>query len=299
MTAFPPLGDDVKRRNEYMIFIAPALTTLVLVVIFPTLFLYYVSLTNYDLSAGWEAKRFIGLGNYFFLLFQDPLFWKSLGLTVLFVATTVSIELVAGMLIALGLGQLKLSRRAILAIIIIPMVCTPSIIGLMWKLILNTEYGVANYLLGLAHLGKVNWLGNKTAFMSVVLVDLWQWTPFMVLMLHAALQSLPLEPFEAARMDGANAVQMFFGITLPMISRLVLVALILRLIDSIKVFDIIYSLTQGGPGTATELLSLRIYRIGFQHSNMVGRASAYAVIMIMALSPLFMRLSGLLNRNSK
>jgi multiple sugar transport system permease protein len=292
-------GDVVKRRNEYMIFIAPALITLVIVVIFPTAFLYYVSLTNYDLSAGWAVKRFIGLGNYFFLLFQDSLFWKSLGLTVLFVLTTVSIELVLGMLIALGLGRLQLSRRLILAIIIIPMVCTPSIIGLMWKLILNTEYGVANYLLGLAGLAKVNWLGVQSAFASVVLVDLWQWTPFMVLMLHAALQSLPLEPFEAARMDGANAVQMFFGITLPMISRLVLIALILRLIDSIKVFDIIYCLTQGGPGTATELLSLRIYRIGFQHSNMVGRASAYAVIMIMALSPLFARLSGLLNRNAK
>ena len=300
LSAARPLQvDDVKRRNEYLIFIAPALVALVLVVIFPTIFLYYVSLTNYSLTSGWEAKRFIGLENYFFLLFKDPLFWKSLGLTVLFVLTTVSIELVLGMLIALGLGRLKLSRRLILAIIIIPMVCTPSIIGLMWKLILNTEYGVANYLLGLAGLGKVNWLGAKSAFTSVVLVDLWQWTPFMVLMLHAALQSLPLEPFEAARMDGANAAQMFFGITLPMISRLVLIALILRLIDSIKVFDIIYSLTLGGPGTATELLSLRIYRIGFQHSNMVGRASAYAVIMILAISPFFTRLSGLLNRNSK
>ncbi|MEW6550162.1 MAG: sugar ABC transporter permease [Spirochaetota bacterium] len=288
----------MRKNYEPALFIAPAMIALLAVVIFPTLFLYYVSLTNYSLSSGWDTRKFVGLQNYLFLLFQDPLFWKSLGLTIMFVASTVSVELALGMLVALGLGRLKVSRRLALSIIIIPMVCTPSIIGLMWKLILNTEYGVANFLLGLIGLGKVNWLGSSSAFMSIVLVDIWQWTPFMVLMLHAALQSLPLEPFEAARMDGANGRQIFFGITLPMISRLVLVALILRLIDSIKVFDIIYSLTQGGPGTATELLSLRIFRIGFLHSNMVGKASAYAVIMILALSPLFSRLSGLLRRST-
>jgi len=284
----------MKKMPAHYPFIMPALVLLVLIVIFPTIFLYYISMTNYDMTVGWEAKRFVWFENFLYLFFDEPLFWKSLGITFIFVSVTVSCELVLGMLVALGLSRINRSKRLFVSLIIIPMVCTPSIISLMWKLILNTEYGVANYLLGLVRIGNINWLGTGTALASVILVDIWEWTPFMVLMLYAALQALPEEPFEAAVADGANKIQIFFYITLPMMMKLALIALTLRLIDSFKVFDTVYGLTQGGPGSATEVFSMRIFRIGFQHSNWTGRASAYAIIMLLIMSPLFSRLTRLL-----
>ncbi len=272
----------------------PAALVLAAVVIFPTIFLYYISLTNYDLSVGWQTKKFVWFGNYAYLFTQDPLFWKSFIITLIFVISTVSIEFVLGMLVALGLNKIQRGRRLLLSLIIIPMVCTPSIIALMWKLMLNTEYGVLNFLLRCIGLNNVNWLGMNMALPSVILVDIWEWTPFMVLMLFAALQSIPEEPIEAARVDGASNAQIFFYVTLPMMTRIALIAIILRLVDSFKIFDTIYALTQGGPGSATEVFSMRIFRIGFQHTNWIGRASAYAVIIIFVLSPLFSKFTKLI-----
>jgi len=284
----------MKKMPAHYLFIMPALVLLVLIVIFPTIFLYYISMTNYDMTVGWDAKRFVWFENFIYLFLDEPLFWKSLGITFIFVSVSVSCELVLGMIVALGLSRMNRSKRLFVSLIIIPMVCTPSIISLMWKLILNTEYGVANYLLGLVRIGNINWLGTGTALASVILVDIWEWTPFMVLMLYAALQALPEEPFEAAVADGATKIQIFFYITLPMMMKLALIALTLRMIDSFKVFDTVYGLTQGGPGSATEVFSMRIFRTGFQHSNWTGRASAFAIIMLLIMSPLFSRLTRLL-----
>jgi multiple sugar transport system permease protein len=275
----------------------PAALVLAAVVVFPTIFLYYISLTNYDLSIGWQAKKFVWFGNYAYLFSEDPLFWKSFLITFIFVISTVSAEFILGMLVALGLNKIQRGRRLLLSLIIIPMVCTPSIIALMWKLMLNTEYGVLNFLLRLIGLSNVNWLGMKMALPSVILVDIWEWTPFMVLMLFAALQSIPEEPLEAARVDGASNVQIFFYVKLPMMMRIALIAVILRLVDSFKIFDTIYALTQGGPGSATEVFSMRIFRIGFQHTNWIGRASAYAVIIILVLSPLFSKFTKLIKED--
>jgi multiple sugar transport system permease protein len=287
----------MKKIPQQYVFILPAIIVLVLVVIFPTIFLYYISMTNYDLSLGWQVKKFVWFDNYRYLFFEDPLFWKSFLITVIFVLSTVSCEIVLGMVIALGLNKLQKGRRLLMSLIIIPMVCTPSIIALMWKLMLNTEYGVANFLLNLIRIPNVNWLSVNLALPSVIMIDIWEWTPFMVLMLFAALQSLPMEPFEAARVDGASKMQTFFYITLPMMMKLALIAVTLRLVDSFKIFDIIYGLTQGGPGSATEVFSMRIFRIGFQHTNWIGRASAYAVVILVVLSPLFSRFTKLVKEN--
>jgi multiple sugar transport system permease protein len=287
----------MKKNRQYRIFIMPAALVLAAVVVFPTIFLYYISLTNYDLSIGWQAKKFVWFGNYAYLFTEDPLFWKSFLITFIFVISTVSAEFILGMLVALGLNKIQRGRRLLLSLIIIPMVCTPSIIALMWKLMLNTEYGVLNFLLRLIGLSNVNWLGMKMALPSVILVDIWEWTPFMVLMLFAALQSIPEEPLEAARVDGASNAQIFFYVKLPMMMRIALIAVILRLVDSFKIFDTIYALTQGGPGSATEVFSMRIFRIGFQHTNWIGRASAYAVIIILVLSPLFSKFTKLIKED--
>ncbi|WP_427366453.1 carbohydrate ABC transporter permease [Candidatus Caldatribacterium saccharofermentans] len=268
-----------KKREAYS-FILPSLATLVAIVIFPTIFLWYVSLTNYDLSMGWEQKSFVGPRNYFFLFFEDKDFWHSLRITLFFTAVTVSLEFVLGLGVALLFHRYIWGKRVWMSCLILPMVITPTIISLIWKLMLNTEYGVLNFILSQLGLGKVNWLGPKEAFWSLILVDVWEWTPFIALILYAGLQALPQEPYEAAVVDGANPRQIFFYLTLPLLKPMIIIALLLRSIDALKMFDVVYGLTQGGPGNATELMSLHIYRLGFRHTNWIGRASANAVILL-------------------
>lgn len=268
-----------KKREAYS-FILPSLATLVAIVIFPTIFLWYVSLTNYDLSMGWEQKSFVGPRNYFFLFFEDKDFWHSLRITLFFTAVTVSLEFVLGLGVALLFHRHIWGKRVWMSCLILPMVITPTIISLIWKLMLNTEYGVLNFILSQLGLGKVNWLGPKEAFWSLILVDVWEWTPFIALILYAGLQALPQEPYEAAVVDGANPRQIFFYLTLPLLKPMIIIALLLRSIDALKMFDVVYGLTQGGPGNATELMSLHIYRLGFRHTNWIGRASANAVILL-------------------
>lgn len=269
-----------KNSKEGYIFILPSLLTLVAIVIFPTLFLWYVSLTNYDLSMGWEQKSFVGLRNFSFLFFEDKDFWYSLRISLLFMGVTVGLEFVLGLGVAILFHRHLRGKRAWMSLLMIPMVITPTIISLIWKLMLNTEYGVLNFLLSQFGLGKVNWLGVREALWSLVLVDVWEWMPFVALILYAGMQSLPQEPYEAAIVDGASPGQVFFYLTLPLLKPMMVIALLLRSIDALKMFDVVYGLTQGGPGNATELMSLHIYRLGFRHTNWIGRASANAVILL-------------------
>lgn len=269
-----------RKKREAYAFVLPSLATLVAIVIFPTIFLWYVSLTNYDLSMGWEQKSFVGLRNYFFLFLEDKDFWYSLRITLFFAAVTVGLEFVLGLGVALVFHRHIWGKRVWMSCLILPMVITPTIISLIWKLMLNTEYGVLNFILSQFGLGKINWLGPKEAFWSLILVDVWEWTPFIALILYAGLQALPQEPYEAAVVDGANPRQIFFYLTLPLLKPMILIALLLRSIDALKMFDVVYGLTQGGPGNATELMSLHIYRLGFRHTNWIGRASANAVILL-------------------
>ena len=269
-----------RKSKEAYVFILPSLVTLVAIVIFPTIFLWYVSLTNYDLSMGWEQKSFVGLRNYFFLFFEDKDFWHSLKISLFFAAITVGLEFVLGLGVALLFYQRIWGKRAWMSCLILPMVITPTIISLIWKLMLNTEYGVLNFILSQFGLGKINWLGAREAFWSLILVDVWEWTPFVALILYASLQALPQEPYEAAVVDGANSRQIFFYLTLPLLKPMIIIALLLRSIDALKMFDVVYGLTQGGPGNATELMSLHVYRLGFRHTNWIGRASANAVILL-------------------
>ncbi|HQE25602.1 MAG TPA: sugar ABC transporter permease [Candidatus Atribacteria bacterium] len=287
-----------KREKEHYLFILPSFITLLLIVVFPTIFLWYVSFTNYDLSMGWENKSWIGLRNYKYLFLEDKDFWYSLKISLFFSGFTVVTEFGLGLLIALLFNRRITGKRLWMSFLIIPMVITPSIVSLIWKLMLNTEYGVLNYLLSLLSIGKINWLGYENALWSLILVDIWEWTPFMALILYAGLQALPQEPYEAALVDGASSVQLFRFITLPLMRPIIFISLLLRAIDSLKMFDIVYGLTQGGPGNATELLSLHIYRLGFRHTNWIGRASANAVILLMIVTLLTTVLLRIMKRES-
>jgi multiple sugar transport system permease protein len=272
------------KKKEHYPYILPAVATLILIVIFPTIFLWYVSFTNYDLTMGWKKKAFVGFKNFVYLFSKDKDFWYSLQISIVFMIVTVIAELVLGFGIALLFNRKLRGKRVWMSFLIIPMVITPTIISLIWKLMLNTEYGVLNYILSLITIGKVNWLSPQTALLSLMIVDIWEWTPFMALILYAGLQAIPQEPYEAARVDGANASQILYYITIPLLKPMMFVALLLRSIDALKIFDVAYGMTQGGPGRATELMSLHIYRLGFRHTNWIGRASANAIVLLMLIT---------------
>ena len=290
---------SMKKKKEHYWYILPSLLTLVAIVIFPTIFLYYMSLTNYDLTMGWEQRKLVGIRNYQYLAFEDNDFWYSMKISLGFMVFTVVVEFVLGLIIALLFNRRIRGKRLWMSFLIIPMVITPTIISLIWKLMLNTEYGVLNFLLSLLSIHKVNWLGYESALWSVMMVDIWEWTPFVALILYAGLQSLPQEPYEAVVVDGASPLQIFYYLTLPLLKPMILISVLLRSIDSLKIFDMVYGLTQGGPGNATELMSMHIYRIGFRHTNWIGRASANAIVLLVIITLLTTILLRIMKRGTK
>ena len=282
-------------KYEHMYYIAPALIVLVLITIFPTIFLYVISLTNYDLAQKPGTLSFVGLKNYWYLFSIDKDFWKSVGITLIFTIVSVGVELILGMAIAFLLDGNKTFRRLKSSMIIIPMVVTPAIIALIWKLILNTEYGILNIIIKGIGLPPVNWLGIETALLSLILIDIWQWTPYIVLMTYSGLQTVPAEPLEAAAVDGASWIQRVRYVIIPHIKPVLSITLLLKTIECLKSFDIVYGLTQGGPGNATEVMSLHIFRLGFKQTHWIGRASANAVLLLILTIPIIT----LLSRNIK
>jgi multiple sugar transport system permease protein len=287
------------KKKEHYWYLLPSLLTLVAIVIFPTIFLWYMGFTNYDLTMGWEQHKLIGIKNFQYLTFEDKDFWHSMKISLWFMVFTVVIEFVLGLAIALLFNRRIRGKRLWMSFLIIPMVITPTIISLIWKLMLNTEYGVLNYILSLFSIAKINWLGYENALWSVMMVDIWEWTPFVALILYAGLQSLPQEPYEAVVVDGASPLQIFYYLTLPLLKPMIFIAILLRSIDSLKIFDIVYGLTQGGPGNATELMSMHIYRLGFRHTNWIGRASANAMVLLVIITILTNILLRIMRRGTR
>ncbi len=268
-------------RRPYLIYILPALLLLALLTLVPTVTLYFLSLTNYELGS--SSFRMVWLENYARLLNSQE-FLASLRISIMFSAIVTSIQMVLGFGIAKLLDRDMKLKSLIFACLIVPIAMTPVISGQIWKLMLNAEYGVVNYLLESVFGTKVIWLSPDLAYLSTILVDIWQNTPFVALIIYAGLKSLPEEPYEAAVMDGAGRFQIFSYITLPLLKPIILLALIFRLIDSLRTFDIPFALTQGGPGSATEFLSLHVYRLGFAQTGWVGRASAASVILLVIIT---------------
>ena len=266
------------KRDYFPLFlIAPTVGCLFLVVIYPMLYSLYLSTTNFDLSSG--EQLFIGVENYLEIL-RDIEFFESLGITLTLTAVTVSGSFLIGFGLALILNRYTKGRAAILPLLLMPMMLTPVVIGLMWAMMYNADYGVFSYLLGVAGVERRSWTGDpSTALLSVIVTDIWQWTPFMMILLLSGLQSLPQEPYEAAQIDGASKLQTTRFVTLPMLMPTIMVAVIFRTLDAIKIFDIVYTLTAGGPGIATEVVSLFIYRTGFRFFHM-GYATALSWVLL-------------------
>jgi multiple sugar transport system permease protein len=260
----------------YLIF-APALLVVLFLTIYPMSTIFYDSFFRYDFITG--AREFIGLQNYTRIIGEE-LFRRSFINTLVFTISASFLEVFLGVLLAFLLyGKFKGKRIASL-IIIFPMIISTMVICAVWQTFFHYEIGLFNYILTRLGLEPVGWLIDKnTALSSIILVDIWQWTPFAYLIIQAGMGSIPEELFEAARIDGARGNQIAFKITLPILSGQILLVLMLRTLDTFRLFDKVYALTGGGPANSTQTLSFFIYREGFSFFNF-GRASAASVITL-------------------
>lgn len=255
-----------------------------------------------NLSRPGSEKRFVGWGN-FARAFADPTLLGSIRVTVIYVIVGVGIEMLIGIGIALLLNGRVPGKGIIRALVLIPMVLTPVVAGLMWRLLLDPTSGFVNYLLGVLGLGNEHAFlsSTATALPTVIMVEIWQNTPFVIIIVLAGLESLDQSPLEAAQIDGAGRWQTLRHVTLPMLSPVITVVLLLRVIDAVKTFALINTMTQGGPGTSTLAISSYVYRTGFQTFD-IGYSTTLGLIvsvaMVILLFPTAGRLMGLGGRKA-
>lgn len=277
-------------RPSYWPFIIPALIVVVGVILFPWLFTLWMSSMEWRVG---EEQRFVGLANYARLL-TDVRFLESMGHTLVYTALSVIAPLIFGTAAALAFNSKLPARGLLRGIFVMPMMATPVAIALVWTMMFHPQLGVLNYLLSQVGVGPLQWVFHpNTVILSLVLVETWQWTPLVMLIVLGGLAALPTEPYESAQIDGANGWQRFRYITLPMIGPFLMVAVIIRTIDALKSFDIIYTITQGGPGTASETINLYLYSVAFTYYD-IGYGSAIAVvfffiIILLSLILLYLR----------
>jgi multiple sugar transport system permease protein len=253
----------------------PALVALALVFVYPLLYSFWLSLHVYNIT---RPARFVGLDNYLLIL-QDERVWESFGVSASFAGISLTLQFLIGFGIALLLHRIVLFRGLIRTVVIIPLMLTPVVLGLNWRLMLNLDWGIINYFAGVLGLPVLNWVNDpRTALASLILVDVWHTTSFTVLVLSAGLASLPDEPFEAASIDGASAWQQLWYLTIPLLRPLILVILLFRSYELIRVYDIVFAVTAGGPGRLTETISFHIFNRMFQGFQ-VGYASAVSYVL--------------------
>lgn len=260
-------------------FVLPLALVLSAVMLYPVAFSAWISLHDYRLTR-LNDVRWVGLDNYTFIA-TDPGFLNAMGNTITFVIGAVTLELVLGLGLAILLQRLVRFQNFARSTLLAPMFITPIAVGLMFRFLLNSELGVISHYLGEIGI-TIDWFGPQLALFSIMLIDVWQWTPFMVLMFLAGLESLPKSPFEAARIDGASAWLTFRSVTLPMLRPVITVAIIIRALDAFKVFEYVFAITRGGPGDATETIMYYIYQAGFRFFRM-GEAAAAAFLLIVVI----------------
>jgi multiple sugar transport system permease protein len=265
-------------RHLNLFFPAPTVIILFIIVIFPILYNIYMSFHKWKIGLG--VPEFIGIGNYI-EAFSDPRFWNGLKVMIYFSGLSLSLEIVLGLFIAVYLNREFKGSSFVQTMYVFPFAATPVAIALIWRILLNPQIGALNYFLSLVGLPPSLWISStRTVVLSLVMVDVWKWTPMITLIVLAGLKSLPQDPFEAAIIDGANVPQVFYYITLPMIRPVLITALTLRSLDNLKEFDIIYTITQGGPGNASETLYLYSYKTAFSFFN-GGYGSALIIVVFL------------------
>jgi len=268
-----------KEENFAALLVAPALLVLILTTTFPLVYLIWNSFQNINLAMPF-MNSFAGFDNYVQMM-SDPNFWHSLELTAIYTISSVALQVVIGLGLALLVMQIPRGQGVFRVVAILPIVLAPVVVGLFWRtLMLAPNFGLIDFAVKALGLGAVNWLGAPTpALISVIMIHTWQWTPFAFLVFLASLASLPVDVYEAARIDRANAVKRFIHITLPLIRPALVIVMIMRSMIALSAFAAIFAATRGGPGTATEILNLYAYRTSFVELNF-GYGSALAVALL-------------------
>lgn len=272
-----------RNRNKYLpyLIILPALA-LTLPVLYPFGQSIYYSLTNYSLTN--PNLKFVGFDNYVWQ-FTSPDFWNSVKVTFIYTFSAVGIEVLLGLVIALLLNQETFLARIFRPLLLLPLMIAPIIGTLMWKLMMSPEFGVLNYFLSFFGARHFQWAASaNSAMFSVVLIDVWMFTPFVALLLLAGLRSLPAAPFEAAMVDGASKWFTFKTLTLPMLTPFILVSVVFRLIDSLRQFDIIFGMTKGGPGSTLMNFQVSAYTNTFTYTSVADGTTVMVVNWVIIYS---------------
>lgn len=267
-------------KNKYMyMMLVPAVIIFIIFGVYPALEAIWISLNSYNLSDPAAGKDFIFFKNYL-EIFKTSRFWLALIRSMWFVIVSVLSSFIFGLGIALILHKVNKLKNFFRIIFLVPMIIAPTVSALNFKFMYNYSFGIFNFILELLRIGRIDFLGSPSVVMwSVIIIDVWQWTPLVILIILAGLEALPKEPFEAALIDRANNWQMFRYITLPLLNKFVIIALVIRIMDAFRVYETIYLMTAGGPGTATETLNLYLATVGFSWFDM-GQASAMGIITL-------------------
>jgi multiple sugar transport system permease protein len=279
----PPSTSSTWRRHEARLGWAlafPALGIITLVALFPIVWTLWESVHLHDLQMPWLGRPFIGAANYVAAL-SDARLWSALGHTAMFVAITVSLELAAGLVLALALARGFRARELVRTAILLPWAIPTAVVALVWRFMFESPSGLASAVVARVGLIAPTWFADAVAaWIPLVLADVWKTTPFVALLLLAGLQNIDRSLYEAADVDGAGSWRQFVEITLPLLKPALLVALLFRTLDAFRVFDVVYVMTGGGPGTATESIALYAFSTLLQHLRF-GLGSAMSVIIFL------------------
>lgn len=264
-------------------FLAPALIFLAVTALFPLLYSFYLSFFRLKLNMPNQTPTFVGLSNYI-KMFSDTMLHVSTWNTILFAFISVALEVVLGLMVAMVICSDHMWSRVATSIFMIPMIMAPVAIGTLWRMMMDSSTGVLNYFLSFFGIDTVQWLADPTmAKVSVLLVNVWQLTPWVTVICSAGLKALPQDCIQAALVDGATPRQIFWKIVLPLIKPVLVIVVMMRFTDAFKVFDTIYTMTNGGPGTATEMLPNFIYKQGLKYYD-AGYAAALAIVFVLVMA---------------
>jgi ABC-type sugar transport system permease subunit len=274
---------QLSEKGLLVLFLVPALLVLIFAQGYPLLHSFYLSLVDWALAKSPMPQGFAGPANYVAAA-KDVVFIQAVKISVIFALSATVVELLVGFLLAyMTVGESRWVRVS-RTLLILPMVIAPVAVGTMWRMLLNSRAGLVNYALSLVGITAPNWLaGPNSALAALIMVDVWEWTPFVMIIYVAALSSLPADPIRAAQVDGASRWQIFRFITLPLLMPVSMLVIMFRLIDSIMVLDIVYTTTFGGPGFSTHTLSFWIYQQGLRYFNISYAAATSWILLAFCL----------------
>ena len=275
------------------VYLGPAVVVMAVACLVPLLSALQLGFYDWSMGTPWSEAKWVGT-DAFVAAFQDPAVWRSLVTTLIFAAVCVVAEMLLGIALALALEGDVRGMAFFRTLFILPMMIAPIAVGLTWRYLFDAQFGLLNAIIGVLGMAPVGWLAQEhTAFIAIIVADIWQWTPFVFIMMIAGLANVDSSVLEAARIDGATWWQTTMRVKLPMILHVIVITLLMRLIDAFRVLEVIYILTFGGPGDSTEILSLHIYKTAFVGQRL-GSAAAISVLLLFfvaALSWLALKLS--------